>query len=548
MRARVRLVRRPFLRVVLDPEVVERLLPRGSFYRFLFDNIEKLAADDVIGDVFSALRGRPSAIAPEHYLALILLRYHDNVSYEVASERGQFDVRWKAVIGKSPMDLTPTVSAASLQEFEDALKRRGRHEVLFQRTVTMAKDAGLLAKSVTVAQDSTSVTGRGAVKDTYNLLGDGLRRLLRALAKQQGTKPLALAEQFGAEELFRRSTKATANIDWSSPNARRGFLRRLVETAEAVIAHALSTAAGLGMEPHVVTAIDILRRVIAQDVQRDQDGTVSIRVGVAPDRLISIHDPEMRRGHKSQSEPFEGYKSHYTVEVTTGIVMATSVTGANVHDAIPSTAMAEQAEKASGCIVEKVIGDGAYGTEANRVAHAEAGRALVAKLPRARATGRYSKTEFVIDVKAQKITCPEGNTTTQFTRIRRRKEKDIEPSDIGMMQRFSFDPRVCGSCTRRPQCVPNGESKRRIDVGENELLIQAAREYALDPRFRADRVSRQIAERTVARFVQLGARQARVRGRDNVAAQITFIAVIANLTRLNQIARQAMRDTSSRVA
>lgn len=535
-------MRRPFLRAVLDPALVEAILPTGSFYRFLAENVARVASDDVVGGLFSDANGRQSALAPEYYVALILLRYHDDVSYQVASERAQYDGRWRMVLGKPPTSIpTPIVSAASLQEFEDLLRRRGRHDALLQRTITMARENGVLPREVTTAQDSTPITGRGAVKDTYNLLGDGLRRLLRSLAKVQGEKPLAVAERYGVGELFRRSTKAAAGIDWSSPDARRGFLQRLVETAEAVIARASQDASNVGIEPAVASAIAIIRKVIEQDVERHKDGTVSIRIGVAPDRLISIHDPEMRRGHKSQSEPFEGYKLHHTAEVTSGIVMAIEVTGANVHDSVPSEPMAERAEQSSGCIVEKVIGDAAYGTEANRVAHDEVGRILVAKLPRPRPTARFSKQHFKIDLQQNTVTCPSGNTTAEFTRVRRRRKHDDDPADRELMQRFSFDARVCGGCTARAQCVPNGEKKRRVDVGPNEKLLQDARQYALDPQFQADRTARQMAERTVARFVQLGARQARVRGRAKVAAQMTIIAALVNLTRLHKLAVHADR-------
>jgi len=537
-------VRRPFLRTVLDPELVATLLPPGSFRRFLADNIDRIASEEVVGDLFSGAVGRWSSIAPEYYLALILLRYHDKVSYEVASERAQFDARWKAVLGKSPVDLRPTVSAVSLFEFEKALTKAGRHDVLFTRTLALAREAGVLETEVTVAQDSTSVIGRGAVKDTYNLLGDGLRRLLRAVASSQGSKPLAVAERYGMGELFRRSTKATADIDWSSPDARRGFLQRLVEAAETTIEEVTRNAPAAGLYPSVRTAIAIVRKVIEQDVIREPSGRVSLRIGVAPDRLISIGDPEMRRGHKSQSEPFEGYKAHYTVALPSRIVMATEVTGANEHDSSPSAGMAERAEQSSGCLVVKVIGDAAYGTEANRVAHDEVGRILVAKLPRARITERFGKRDFLVDVEHNAVTCPAGMMSTEFTQIRRRREPDEIPSQISWMQRYVFNATICGACAQRSRCVPDGETRRRVDVGPNERLTQDALRYASTPGYRADRTARQAAEHTIARTVQLGARQARVRGRDKVAAQITLTAVVLNLTRLCAIARETSGPAS----
>ena len=116
------------------------------------------------------------------------------------------------------------VSDTTLNDFERALQREGRWEALLTRTIQMAKEAGRLEGELKVALDTTPILGRGAVKDTYNLLGDAIRKLVRGLAKAQGETPLMAARRYGVEELFRCSTKATAQIDWADPEARRGFL------------------------------------------------------------------------------------------------------------------------------------------------------------------------------------------------------------------------------------------------------------------------------------------------------------------------------------
>jgi len=69
------------------------------------------------------------------------------------------------------------------------------------RTIELAKEAGLLKGELVAAQDSSPVIGRGAVKDTYNLLGDAIRKLVRGLAQAQGEKPLEVAKRYGIEEL-----------------------------------------------------------------------------------------------------------------------------------------------------------------------------------------------------------------------------------------------------------------------------------------------------------------------------------------------------------
>ena len=82
---------------VEDP-VVRWALPVGSFDRLLAEHLHAIATEAVVGGLFSETVGRPST-PPEHLVAILLLRDHDNVSYGIAAERTQFDVRWKAVLG-----------------------------------------------------------------------------------------------------------------------------------------------------------------------------------------------------------------------------------------------------------------------------------------------------------------------------------------------------------------------------------------------------------------------------------------------------------------
>ena len=42
--------------------------------------------------------------------------------------------------------------------------------------------------------DTTPIPGRGAVKDTYNLLADGIRQLLRTMAKVEAEDVAVWAE------------------------------------------------------------------------------------------------------------------------------------------------------------------------------------------------------------------------------------------------------------------------------------------------------------------------------------------------------------------
>ena len=54
---------------------------------------------------------------------------------------------------------------------------------VFEGSLRLARQSGYLKKrGMRVALDTTYILGRGAVKDTYNLLSDGIVKLLRVLA------------------------------------------------------------------------------------------------------------------------------------------------------------------------------------------------------------------------------------------------------------------------------------------------------------------------------------------------------------------------------
>ena len=66
----------------------------------------------------------------------------------------------------------------------------------------------------------------------------------------------------------------------------------------------------------IVAAAELLERLLLQHVKRGADGDgngddegVSLRDGVARDRMMSVHDPELRHGRKSRRRRLDGHKA-----------------------------------------------------------------------------------------------------------------------------------------------------------------------------------------------------------------------------------------------
>jgi hypothetical protein len=80
---------------------------------------------------------------------------------------------------------------STLQLFRAHLILHERVRAVFQKSLDFARQTGYFQsrKKLKIVLDTSYILGRGSVKDTYNLLGDGIRKLVRALAAIAAQKP-----------------------------------------------------------------------------------------------------------------------------------------------------------------------------------------------------------------------------------------------------------------------------------------------------------------------------------------------------------------------
>ena len=117
-------------------------------------------------------------------------------------------------------------------------------------------------------------------------------------------------------------------IAWDDPVAKAVLVDGLVNDALALLAAFEDESE----EAEATSALGLLALVAGQDVEQGEDGTWRIARNVAPDRVISVVDPEARHMHKSRSEYRDGYKAHIAIEPETGLVTAAALTPANAPD------------------------------------------------------------------------------------------------------------------------------------------------------------------------------------------------------------------------
>jgi hypothetical protein len=502
--------------------VYDLALPPGSFHAQLARAADRLFRDEDFATFYAERLGRPSV--PPSLLALMTLMQHEaGCSDEEAVARSAYDLRWAAVLRRKAGE--PLCAKSTFQLFRTHLVLHEGVRTLFERSLQEAKRAGLLkGGALKIAVDTKPILGRGAVQDTYNLLGTGIQQLSRALAALSNQKPEAWATEHDLGRYFAPSLKGSADIDWSNPEARAAFLTEIVSDARRLLrlaGEALGPVEEARRGP-VREAAQLLEALLLQDVVETSDATgtpqATIRAGTAKGRMPSARDPQARHGHKSKRKRFEGHKAAIATDTETQLIVGADVLAGDAPDAEGLLAQVEQVERATGQAVGKTIGDCAYGSGATRQQFADAGRELLARVPQAAPRkGCFPKSLFVLDLVNDRVICPGQSVTQEF-------ETERDGTKV-----FHFGWR-CKFCTLQQQCT-TAAGGRTIQVHPQEELLRAARQYQRTPAGQAELEERVVAEHRLARLAQLGIGQARYLGRKKTRFQLLVAAAIANLRR-----------------
>ena len=78
------------------------------------------------------------------------------------------------------------------------------------------------------------------------------------------------------------------------------------------------------------------------------DDGVSLKDGVSKDRMPSVHDPEMRHGHKSSRRRFNGHKAAIVVDTDSQLITAVDVLPGNAPDNLGALELVDQSEASTG--------------------------------------------------------------------------------------------------------------------------------------------------------------------------------------------------------
>jgi len=505
----------------------EQELPERSIYRLLHAERDRLFPDELFADLYIH-HGRRS-VPPSILAVVMVLQRLEGCSDREAVDRFCYDLRWRYAAGVD--DEMPGFVHTVLVELRARLRASQDPDRIFRVTTELARGAGLVG--VRRVLDSAPLYDAVATQDTVTLLRGAIRGLLRVC-------PAELAGLVRAA-LQRDDDYASAGkpvCDWDDQAAREQLVDGLFRDGYRAL-HALR---GARLGPEVAQAAELLATVIGQDIQETADGRFVIAQGVAPDRVISVVDPQARHGHKSNARGFDGYKGHVAIDPDSEVITAAEVGAANAGDAamakalladLPSASAPPAADPAGeGTPTDQpapatttqqapvVYGDAAYATGALLADLQQRGITAMTKVAAPTAPqGHFPKDHFQIDLAAGTVTCPA-----------RLKVPIIPARHGGGVARFG---RACAVCPLQASCT-SSPAGRTVTIHPHETRLQAARARQREPAWRADyRAHRPTVEGKLAHLLRRrhGGRRARVRGRLRVAQDWRLLAAAVNLAR-----------------
>src|SRR6266446_3033348 len=208
-------------------------VPQPSSRKRARRNREQMFRDEDFAALYCPDNGRQS-VPPSVAVSVLFLRAYEGVSFAEAVERTKYDLRWKVALGLE-MEEVPMQKSA-LQEFEAKLVLHEMEEPILQKSIEEARRAGYLKSGkIRVALDTTPILGKGAVKDTYNLLAEGIEQLVRRLAEVEGEEVMGWAERQGFSRYFGSSLKGEAAIDWDHKAQREQLLTERVQDGRRLL-------------------------------------------------------------------------------------------------------------------------------------------------------------------------------------------------------------------------------------------------------------------------------------------------------------------------
>ena len=508
-------------------QAIVKRIKRAKLFTFLQQIRHELFDTDLqneLNQIYSDSAVGQPPIPPAQVALAMIVQAYTGASDDEAIEALAMDRRWQLVLDCLDCEQAP-FSKATLVRCRQAIIKHRLERRLVERTVELAaQTGGFGSRQLRAALASSPLWGAGRVEDTYHLLGHALRKALSVMAAQQGRELSELAKEAGATVVSSSSLKAALDLNWDEPNERLTALHLVLGALDALSDWLKAQSDGQPL-PAATAALAVARHVKAQDVEVHETGVVQLKTGVARHRRISVEDPHMRHGRKSQRQRVDGYKRHVLRDLDSGLVACVGVTPANVPEAWVTDAMSVDLKSQQLTFRELHI-DRAYLTS-KWVRYRSDSLTIYCKAWAVRNRhGLFPKTAFILDWEQQTICCP-NQVSIPFT--------------VGNPARFPAD--TCAVCPLKEQCT-GSQKGRHVAIHADERFLQELRQRQLTPQGRAKLRERVAVEHTLAHISHWQGERARYLTLRKNLFDLRRMAIVHNLHILARLYERAQETVA----
>ncbi len=510
-------------------EVAFAAFPKGNLYLTIRNELGTIYTDRDFEALFS-VEGHP-AIAPWRLALISVMQYIEELTDRQAAEAVRSRIDWKYVLGLELTD--PGFDFSVLSKFRSRLIGEEQVQILLDKLLERCREKGWLSARSQQRTDSTHVLGAIRTLNRLECIAETLRATLNAITV---VAPSWLLTQIKKDWFDRYSHRVCEEKLPKGIEARTTF-------AEKVGVDGMCLLDAIYDDP---TAPVWLRQLESVEILRQtwihqyfvENGQLRFResknLAPAGNRFDSPYDPDARYGNK-RSTTWTGYKVHLTetcddeqVHLITHVI----TTKAHLSD-VGQTDKIHQALKEKNLLPGEHFLDAGYVDSALLIdSQTNYQVKLIGPIRpnsswQARQPGAYDKSQFKINWKTKKVTCPQGHKSINWT-------PNIDQwGNEGIQVRFSRSQ--CFKCPQQEQCCrskKNGRTLRFLPELEHEAIEDLRRQMET-PEWLAHYHRRAGVEGTISQGVRaFGLRKARYVGLSKVSLQHILTAAAINLVRI----------------
>ena len=480
--------------------------------------------------LYCAENGRPP-IDPVLLCGVTLLQFMEKVADRRASEQVVYHLGWKYALDLELDD--NGFHATVLVYFRDRLEEKKAERLIFDGVVDLLIELGLVKHKGKQRLDSTHIVGYVKAMSWMECAIETLRLALEDLEHEVGKKK--------RPEFWRRLWEfyVESNLDWRlSKTEQANRHRQCGQDMRELLEWIDRTDPKLAARE----AVKLLRRVFTEQFEV-VEGKLEL-VTQRPSRAVqNPHDPDAHYADK-KTKQWTGYKVHVAETVDPQEPIKKNGEPADHFITEMFTTEAAQDEMAGLTEVLKteqqhheitpqaIYGDAGYVTEHTLTQAEQNGIELLGPTRPNPHKGPYNTDAFQVDVDKRQAICPQGNLSSQCSRI-----KD---SYLGTEYYRIEWGNQCDSCPVQKQCTRSKSGRRTLVVGLRHDLVEQRRKEMKQSGFSKSMHPRNGIEGMHSELVRgHGLRRTKYRGLSRVGLSHYFMGAACNVKRyLNLLAFQ----------